>query len=209
MKYILFLVIATMLFSACVRSNTDQTNPPQQTGKDLSNQHADTNPEPQQLDTHKFDRVTDILPDEQIKNKKAVIQTSRGTIEFELLAEDAPLTVSNFVFLVNKNFYNGLTFHRVVKDFVIQGGDPEGTGAGGPGYTFRDEPVKRDYNKGIVAMANRGPNTNGSQFFIMLKDHNLPPAYTIFGKVIKGMDVVEKIKVGDIMKSIKIQPLNE
>lgn len=101
-----------------------------------------------------------------------------------------------------------MTFHRVVPGFVIQGGDPSGNGTGGPGYTFDDEPVTLKYDKGIVAMANAGPNTNGSQFFIMLEDNpTLPPNYTIFGKVIKGQDVVSSIQVGDVMKKVTIVDL--
>ena len=144
------------------------------------------------------------LPDDQIANKEVVINTSKGDIRFTLYNDDAPLTVSNFISLTSSNFYDGLTFHRVEPDFVIQGGDPKGNGTGGPGYQFNDEPVKRSYSRGIVAMANSGPNTNGSQFFIMLKDTPLPPAYTIFGEVTQGMDVVDQIKVGDVMTKVSI-----
>lgn len=146
------------------------------------------------------------LPVEQITDKKAVIVTNKGTIEFQFLP-DAPMAASNFIFLANDHFYDGLTFHRVEPGFVIQGGDPTGTGRGGPGYQFNDEEVTRAYNKGIVAMANSGPNTNGSQFFIMLADNPLPPQYTIFGQVISGQDVVDKIQVGDVMQSVTIQPV--
>lgn len=148
-----------------------------------------------------------ILDDMKLKNKKAVITTDKGVIEFELLPE-APKAASNFITLTKDGFYDGLTFHRVEPGFVIQGGDPRGNGTGGPGYTFADEPVTRKYTKGIVAMANAGPNTNGSQFFIMLDDRtDLPPNYTIFGNVIKGQDVVDKITVGDIMKTVTIENL--
>src|SRR3989344_3939168 len=122
--------------------------------------------------------------------------------------EEATQAASNFIFLADDKFYDGLTFHRVVPGFVIQGGDPLGNGTGGPGYRFADEPVKRKYDKGIVAMANSGPDTNGSQFFIMLEDNpGLPPNYTIFGKVTKGLDVVGKIAVGDMMETVTIAPL--
>lgn len=140
---------------------------------------------------------------EELANKKAVIETNKGTIEFELFPE-APKAASNFMHLSRDGFYDGLTFHRVVPGFVIQGGDPKGDGTGGPGYKFEDEPVMKKYTKGIVAMANSGPDTNGSQFFIMLADTPLPPAYTIFGNVIKGQDVVDEIKVGDVMKKVTI-----
>ncbi len=144
-----------------------------------------------------------ILSDSELQNKKAVIETNKGVIEFEIFPE-APKAASNFIHLSKDGFYNSLTFHRVVPGFVIQGGDPLGTGAGGPGYQFEDEPVSRKYTKGIVAMANAGPNTNGSQFFIMLGDNDLPPSYTIFGQVLKGQDVVDKIEVGDIMQKVTI-----
>lgn len=148
-----------------------------------------------------------ILEDKKIKNKKSIIKTEKGDIVIELYADDAPLTVSNHVNLVESGFYNGLTFHRREEGFVIQGGDPNGNGTGGPGYKFEDEPVTREYNKGIVAMANSGPNTNGSQFFIMLEDYPLPPLYTIFGKVIEGQDIVDQIAIGDKMISVEIQDI--
>ena len=127
------------------------------------------------------------------------IETSKGNIVFETYTNDAPKTSENFVTLANKGFYNGVIFHRVISGFMIQGGDPTGTGMGGPGYKFADElnPVtesyKKGYVRGTVAMANSGPNTNGSQFFIMHKDTPLPNAYTIFGHVVSGMDVVDAI----------------
>lgn len=146
-----------------------------------------------------------ILPNNQIDNKKAVIVTNKGTIEFTLYADKAPKTVSNFIYLAKKGFYDGLTFHRVVPRFVIQGGDPKGDGTGGPGYQFEDEPVAGDYLAGTVAMANSGPDTNGSQFFICLADQpTLPKNYNLFGQVTAGMDVVAKIAVGDKMTSVKI-----
>lgn len=149
-----------------------------------------------------------VLTDEQRLNKKAVIETNKGVIEFEIFGDEVPKTASNFIFLTADKFYDGLRFHRVEPGFVIQGGDPVGNGTGGPGYKFEDEPVTRKYDKGIVAMANSGPNTNGSQFFIMLEDNpTLPPNYTIFGKVIKGQEVVDQIKVGDVMTKVSIQPL--
>ncbi|MDP3732929.1 MAG: peptidylprolyl isomerase [Candidatus Daviesbacteria bacterium] len=148
-----------------------------------------------------------ILKEEFLKNKKAQVSTNKGMFELEIYA-DAPMTASNFIFLAANGFYDGLNFHRVEKGFVIQGGDPLGNGTGGPGYIFPNEAVTRDYNKGVVAMANAGPNTNGSQFFVLLEDRpELPKNYTIFAKVIVGMDVVEKIEVGDTMKKITVQNL--
>ena len=147
-----------------------------------------------------------ILPNEKIKNKKAVVKTSKGTIEFNLLSDQSPKTVSNFVYLAEASFYNGLNFHRVEPGFVIQGGDPTGTGAGGPGYQFEDEKVTGDYKAGTVAMANAGQDTNGSQFFICIDDQpNLPKLYNLFGQVTVGMDVVKKIQVGDKIESVTIE----
>jgi cyclophilin family peptidyl-prolyl cis-trans isomerase len=124
---------------------------------------------------------------------RAKIATSAGTMNAELFAAEAPRTVNNFVFLARDGFYDGVIFHRVIRGFMIQGGDPTGTGRGGPGYKFADEPVTRRYERGILAMANAGPNTNGSQFFVMHADYGLPPNYTIFGRLTGGEDVLDKI----------------
>ena len=135
-----------------------------------------------------------------------VIMTNKGDIHLELNPAEAPMTVNNFVALARDGYYDGVTFHRVVPRFVIQGGDPTGTGSGGPGYQFQDEAVNRPYKAGTVAMANAGPNTNGSQFFICLEDQpGLPPNYTIFGDTVTGMDVVRNIRVGDVMQSVTIE----
>ncbi|HEV3475684.1 MAG TPA: peptidylprolyl isomerase [Actinomycetota bacterium] len=130
------------------------------------------------------------------KNYRATMQTSCGTIELELFADQTPITVNNFVFLAREGFFDGLTFHRVIPGFVLQGGDPEGTGAGGPGYQFEDEIVKElTFDEpGLLAMANSGPGTNGSQFFITTGPaEHLDGLHTIFGRVTDGMDAVEKI----------------
>lgn len=134
------------------------------------------------------------LPAEQIHNKQIRITTTKGDIVFKLYDDTAPNTVSNFVYLASQGYYDGIIFHRVIENFMIQGGDPTGTGTGGPGYKFADE-LNDDhaYARGIVAMANAGPNTNGSQFFIMHKDNPLPHNYSIFGEVTEGMDVVDAI----------------
>ena len=123
----------------------------------------------------------------------AVISTSAGDITVELLTADAPNTVNNFVFLAREGFYDDVIFHRTIRDFMIQGGDPTGTGRGGPGYRFADEPVRRPYARGALAMANAGPNTNGSQFFLMHADYPLPPNYTIFGQAVAGLDAIDAI----------------
>jgi cyclophilin family peptidyl-prolyl cis-trans isomerase len=127
------------------------------------------------------------------KRYTASIETSAGTMKAELFAEEAPNTVNNFVFLAREGFYEGVIFHRVIRGFMIQGGDPTGTGTGGPGYKFADEPVSRPYKRGTLAMANAGKNTNGSQFFVMHADYGLPPNYTIFGRLTGGDDVLDKI----------------
>lgn len=149
-----------------------------------------------------------LLSDKEITGKQARFVTSKGAFTFELLAKDSPKTVSNFVALTNCGFYNGLTFHRYVPGFVIQGGDPQGDGRGGPGYKFEDEPIKRPYATGIVAMANAGADTNGSQFFIVLEESGaaaLEPKYNIFGSVTSGMDVVASLRQGDVMTKVTIE----
>ena len=142
-------------------------------------------------------------------NKKytATFDTSRGEIVCELYAKDKPITVNNFVFLARDKFYDGTVFHRVIGDFMIQGGCPQGTGYGGPGYKFEDETKSNPHRHkiGSLSMANAGPNTNGSQFFICLEDQpGLPPNYTIFGDTVSGMDVVRSIRVGDVMQTVTI-----
>jgi peptidyl-prolyl cis-trans isomerase B (cyclophilin B) len=129
----------------------------------------------------------------------AVMHTNHGDITLELFDEDAPKTVGNFKKLAGDNFYNGVIFHRVIKDFMIQGGDPTGTGTGGPGYTFEDEINDNKVVRGALAMANAGPNTNGSQFFIVTTDAApwLDGKHTVFGRVAEGMEVVDKIEGSD------------
>lgn len=144
---------------------------------------------------------------------KATLATSAGDVEVTFFPSEAPKTVNNFVCLARAGYFDNTPFHRIVAGFVIQGGDPTGTGRGGPGYRFADEPVTRSYTKGILAMANAGPNTNGSQFFICVADVGLPPNYTIFGEVTGGMDVVDTLaktptKVGSSgEKSTPINPV--
>jgi len=135
---------------------------------------------------------------DQNKTYSAVLKTTEGDIAIDLDAKKTPLTVNNFVSLARDGFYNGTVFHRVIKDFMIQGGDPNGDGTGGPGYKFADEPFDGEYTRGTVAMANSGPNTNGSQFFIIHKDYALPKNYVIFGHVSNGMDVVDKIAEAEV-----------
>ena len=137
---------------------------------------------------------------------RVTLDTSKGTIVMDLDPSLAPATVNNFVNLARDGYYTGLTFHRVVLDFVIQGGCPDGTGMGGPGYRFADEPVTAEYTLGAVAMANAGPNTNGSQFFICIDDctTKLAKSYNLFGYVTQGMDVALSIAVGDTMDAVTV-----
>ncbi len=148
-----------------------------------------------------FNRLDKESNDNSIKNMSHIvtIKTNMGEIKFETYDADAPKTVNNFITLAQKGFYDGVIFHRVIDGFMIQGGDPTGTGMGGPGYKFEDElnpnteSYKQGYVKGVVAMANAGPDTNGSQFFIMVADYSLSHDYSIFGKVISGQEVADAI----------------
>lgn len=203
LKILSLIVITLMTFTGCSA-----------TSKNLNNQNNNEQGEEMvkgaEDKAKSYNQAPGLLDKKKITNKVAIIETQKGIIKIELFADDAPLTVSNFVFLVEDGFYDGLIFHRVEPGFVAQGGDPNGNGTGGPGYTFVDEPVKKKYTKGIVAMANRGEDTNGSQFFIMLEDWSkppkeLPPMYTIFGQVIEGVDIVDKIAIGDKMLKVTIE----
>ncbi|MEO8467504.1 MAG: peptidylprolyl isomerase [Gammaproteobacteria bacterium] len=142
------------------------------------------------------------------KDYTVSIATNRGTIELTLNPQHAPQTVNNFVFLAKQGYYDGVTFHRVIADFMIQTGDPTGTGRGGPGYKFGDEckgnPLKHE--RGVISMANAGPSTNGSQFFIThVATPHLNGKHTVFGKVTKGLDVVDAIEQGDVMESVTVR----
>lgn len=141
------------------------------------------------------------------KTYRTKIETNRGDIELELYPEYAPKTVNNFIFLAEEGFYDGVTFHRVISDFMIQGGDPTGTGRGGPGYKFKDEfagnPLRHE--TGVISMANAGPNTNGSQFFITHSPQpHLDGMHTVFGKVVKGQQIVDAIQQGDSMLKVVV-----
>jgi peptidyl-prolyl cis-trans isomerase B (cyclophilin B) len=137
---------------------------------------------------------------------QVTVSTPKGEILMELDPALAPTTVNHFVVQARAGFYDGLTFHRVVPGFVVQGGDPDGTGTGGPGYKFADEPVKGEYTLGALAMANAGPDTNGSQFFICIEDcqTKLDKAYNLFGYVVDGIEVAQSISVGDTMDSVTV-----
>jgi cyclophilin family peptidyl-prolyl cis-trans isomerase len=145
--------------------------------------------------THqKWNKAPEVVIDDS-KTYQARMETSKGQFTIDLLPTEAPVAVNNFVCLARAGYFDGTPFHRIISGFVIQGGDPTGTGTGGPGYRFNDEPISKDYVKGTVAMANAGPNTNGSQFFVVLDDlrGKLGKNYTIFGEVSAGMDIVDAI----------------
>jgi len=142
---------------------------------------------------------------EKGKKYTAIIHTNKGDIELDLLADKAPYTVSNFINLSRNHYYDGLKFHRVIAGFMAQGGDPTGTGAGGPGYKFQDEFSDAKNERGSLSMANAGPATNGSQFFICFQPQpHLNGRHTVFGKVTKGLDVLDQIKQNDVMNSIEV-----
>jgi len=200
-----FLLAAVLPFSAC-RSNskmspTQSPTPPERTG-------AAATPRPTPSPTGEGKVLQWLSPPpvtiDPGRQYVATIKTNLGDIVVLLLPKDAPLAVNSFVFLARQGFYDGVKFHRVVKGFVIQSGDPTGTGTGGPGYRFADEKVTRDYVAGILAMANAGANTNGSQFFITLADlrGSLAKNYTIFGQVTGGFDVA--LKIGDVPVTAKL-----
>jgi cyclophilin family peptidyl-prolyl cis-trans isomerase len=148
--------------------------------------------------TQQFDQAPEMGIDTS-KRYTATMDTSMGTLVIALDAINAPLTVNNFVFLAGYKYYEGVVFHRIINGFMCQGGDPTGTGRGGPGYRFADEPVKQRYQLGSIAMANAGPNTNGSQFFLISGPSGvgLPPQYNHFGQVVKGLEIVDAMQKVD------------
>lgn len=190
---LLFIVSSLLLLSACGKQ--ESAPPATERGK---------------VTDKKWDKPPAMAIDPN-KKYQAVITTNKGDITIDLFAKDAPNTVNNFIFLAKEHFYDNVLFHRVIKNFMIQTGDPQGTGAGGPGYTFADElPSPHKYQAGIVAMANAGPNTNGSQFFICngkdSENLNSMPNYTIFGQVANGMDTVQKISDVKVKNSATGEP---
>ncbi len=140
------------------------------------------------------------------KQYRATIKTEKGNLVLELFAEDVPVTVNNFVFLAREGFYDSTTFHRIIPDFMAQGGDPTGTGTGGPGYKFADEFAKQTHGSGTLSMANSGPNTNGSQFFITYTPQpHLNNHHSVFGQLLEGMDVLKALENGDAIVRITIE----
>lgn len=181
--YLILLLPTLLIISGCTKKDTKESNMEIMNTEDKNQAQATLSPKLQ-------------VPEMQIDSKRqylAVLNTSAGKLTITLYADKTPVTVNNFVHLAKNKFYDSTIFHRVISGFMIQGGDPRGDGTGGPGYRFDDEPFEEEYEKGIVAMANSGPNTNGSQFFIMHTDYPLPKDYVIFGKVSEGIEVVDKI----------------
>ncbi len=198
MNKIIYIAIVVVLLSSCTAKK--QTQPLQkQTPTPTPEQLQKASPSPLPSENTASPSLNVLSLQKDLNMKKATLDTNFGKIVIEFYNDDAPKTADNFKKLASEGFYNKVIFHRVINGFMVQGGDPTGTGTGGPGYKFDDEIKKESalyktgYKKGIVAMANSGPNTNGSQFFIMHKDYPLPPSYTIFAKVTEGQDVVDKI----------------
>jgi len=187
------LVVGVIIVFIVTNKPPDASIPPEVT--ELNTQ-TETQTEPMNNNGDQQTKAYDAPPPMQIDETasySAVLHTDEGDITIQLHADKTPVTVNNFVFLAKDGFYDNTVFHRVIKGFMIQGGDPKGNGTGGPGYQFDDEVFDGEYTRGSVAMANAGPNTNGSQFFIMHEDYALPKNYIIFGQATGGLDVVDKI----------------
>ncbi len=175
----------------------EQVAPPQAAPEQV----APVQPAPQTSDAEQQTQLKSEPVYDATKTYSVQLKTDKGDIVIALSKGATPNTVKNFVTLAQKGFYNGTVFHRAIKGFMIQGGDPKGDGTGGPGYRFDDEPFQGEYTRGVVAMANAGPNTNGSQFFIMHQDYPLPKNYVIFGRVASGLDVVDAIATAPVEMS--------
>lgn len=185
----LIILAAGFLIGGCVDQRADQAETPVASEKSINhvNKKGDKMiPEKDSLNSPEMEL-------DATKTYRAVLSTAKGAITISLDADRTPITVNNFVYLARKGFYNKTVFHRTIKDFMIQGGDPQGDGTGGPGYRFNDEPFEGEYQRGVVAMANAGSDTNGSQFFIIHKDYPLKKDYVIFGRVTEGIEVVDEI----------------
>lgn len=199
-----FLLKKTPPVQAPINENIPETGPVNNTPTEEVEPVPTSTPPTTTAETKPLDLSqykTPIMIIDQNKGYVAKMKTTAGDMEIALNVKSTPITANNFVFLAKKNFYDNVIFHRTIPGFMIQGGDPTGTGSGGPGYKFDDEPFKGEYLKGTVAMANSGPNTNGSQFFIMHDDYPLPPNYVIFGQVVKGLDVIDKIAQAPVKMS--------
>jgi len=206
-RFIPFLIFVAVIYGG-IRAYEYFTSPAMDQTTKVSRETETTTNTPTGVKSTDISMPNSTNPNPMIIDAKkvyqAVITTSVGSITVDLTTAATPITVNNFVTLARKGFYNNTVFHRVIDGFMIQGGDPEGNGTGGPGYKFDDEPFSGEYSRGTVAMANSGPNTNGSQFFIMHKDYPLPKNYVIFGSVIDGLDTVDKIASA----AVKINPMS-
>lgn len=187
---IIFLVIIAIIGFVFFSRQNPQTEPNTTTREDIPMKKNKIETKP-----------TQALQIDKSKKYTAILHTEKGNITIVLTADKTPITVNNFVSLAKKGFYDNTIFHRIMKGFMIQGGDPKGDGTGGPGYQFADEPFEGAYTRGVVAMANAGPNTNGSQFFIMHADYALPKNYVIFGKVTSGIETVDAIALSPVQIS--------
>lgn len=197
---LIVLLLGAFLLAGCQSVNPTEPSVPEEDVKGASDStdqynNSENNEMIQQNNNQKTYAAAPELTIDANKTYVATLKTNKGDVKIELYTKDAPQTVNNFVFLAKDGFYNGVIFHRVIKDFMVQGGDPTGTGMGGPGYQFEDEIHENNLNnRGTISMANAGPDTNGSQFFINVVDNNfLDGRHTVFGKVTEGMDVVDAI----------------
>jgi cyclophilin family peptidyl-prolyl cis-trans isomerase len=195
------LLVIGVIFVWIVWGYTNPVKPDQLVMSNLSNTPTSIpTPDTAVLGKKKYDAAPQAFLD--VKKKYQVkLTTNYGEILINLFHAETPVAANNFAFLAKEGFYDGLTFHRVIKDFMIQGGDPKGDGTGDAGYKFRDEPITRKYTRGTIAYANSGPNTNGSQFFIMHQDYDLPASYVIFGQADnKSLSVIDKIAESEVMQ---------
>ena len=194
---VLIVALSLFLSKGVPEKNETGNQPTRQPQSSSSSNPADLKENSNQMPKTQIDKT---------KKYSAVLKTTVGEVTVELNAAKTPITVNNFVSLSRSGFYNNTIFHRVIKGFMIQGGDPKGDGTGGPGYKFDDETFDGEYSRGTIAMANAGPNTNGSQFFIMHQDYKLSKNYVIFGNVVKGLEVVDKIAMAEVTASSTVEP---
>lgn len=201
---ILVVVLAGFLLFVAVLSikkmNRNQASTADKNNNSIKYNNNEDKSMPASLSANKKMNKPEMIVDQK-KTYNVTLHTSEGDITISMDVKNTPLTANNFISLARSNFYDGVIFHRAIKGFMIQGGDPRGDGTGGPGYQFDDEEFTGEYLRGTVAMANAGPNTNGSQFFIMHQDYALQPNYVIFGHVISGMEVVDKIAEAEVSTS--------
>lgn len=195
MKKGLIIIGLSMFLAGCNLSVSQENQTPTVTPDNKKIQGAETSNTnlPKENNTMKQYPEAPTMTIDKNKTYTATMETTKGTMTFNLLAKETPVAVNNFVFLSREGFYTNTKFHRILSGFMVQGGDPLGNGRGGPGYKFNDEPITREYKKGTLAMANSGPNTNGSQFFIIHKDYPLSKNYVIFGEIVNGLDVLDMI----------------